>query len=496
MSESIRAIIFVLVCYGAIFWVLSKPISTIISTVDYTRWRNIWLVLTITAFFSPDFWVFAVTTTLVLFLFGPKQPEQRVIYYLFLLCVLPILSTEIPGFAGIRYIFELTYPRLLIIILLVPLLFTTKQYVPMELRLFRLPIDWFVVAFILLWAILGFRDTTVTDGMRNAFTLFLDTLVPYYVISRYLNTLNQFTHAFTALLIAITILSLIGILESIKHWHLYHSLMLNLSDSATGYGGRSGILRASAIFTSPIILGYVIMIGFGVLLYIRPLLNWSFTFYLVTLIILLGLLATISRGPWVGFVALLLTFILTSQDKLKSITLFLLSFMMISPFLFLTKYGEKFLEVLPFIGTTAEHTVSYRERLLENAWIVIQRNLYFGSTTYNQTPEMESMRQGQGIIDLVNTYIKITLETGLVGLAIFVTIFLILIIGTYKTIKLLPNNEIDMIRLGRVLLSIMVGIFVTLGTVSTIDQISIFYWAFIGISVSYIHLASKLYTHT
>jgi O-antigen ligase len=492
MPESIRAMIVILACYGAIFWLFSKPISTIISTVEYSRWRNIWLVMTITAFLSPDFWIFAVIVTLILFLFGPKQPEQRIIYYLFLLCVLPILSSDIPGFAGINYIFKLSYPRLLTFILLVPLLFLTKQFVPHNLRLFRLPTDWFAVTFILLWAILGFRDTTITDGLRNAFILFVDTLIPYYVISRYLHSLDQFTRAFAALLIAITILSLIGIFEAAKHWHLYHIIMQKLSDYSMGYGDRSGILRASAIFTSPIILGYVLMIGFGILLYLRPLIEWRFQFYLIAFILMLGILATISRGPWVGFAALCMTYILTGREKIKNLTLSILSFMLMFPFLFLTKFGDKFLDLLPFVGTTAAHTVSYREQLFDNAWIVILRNPYFGSMTYNQTPEMESMRQGQGIIDLVNTYIKITLETGLIGVALFVTIFSTLIFGTYKTIKILPSDEVDMIRLGRVLIAILVGIIVTIGTVSTIDHVPIFYWAFIAITASYIHLAKQI----
>lgn len=43
---------------------------------------------------------------------------------------------------------------------------------------------------------------------------------------------------------------------------------------------------------------------------------------------------------------------------------------------------------------------------MDNSWIVIQRNPLFGSFDFRNTPEMQSMIQGEGIIDIVNTYIN------------------------------------------------------------------------------------------
>ena len=37
---------------------------------------------------------------------------------------------------------------------------------------------------------------------------------------------------------------------------------------------------------------------------------------------------------------------------------------------------------------------------------------------------METMRQGEGIIDIVNSYLQVALETGLVGLGFFLLIFI------------------------------------------------------------------------
>jgi O-antigen ligase len=149
------------------------------------------------------------------------------------------------------------------------------------------------------------------------------------------------------------------------------------------------------------------------------------------------------------------------------------------------------MQLLPFIGTTSSNTISYRQRLFDNAWIVIQKNPLFGSTTYLQTPEMESMRQGEGIIDIVNTYLALGLNYGLVGVTLFLLIFLILMFKSYRIMNKLPKEEVDLFRLGRVLISILAAILVTIATVSPIDYIPVFYWVFAALTAAYIYIASQ-----
>jgi len=125
-------------------------------------------------------------------------------------------------------------------------------------------------------------------------------------------------------------------------------------------------------------------------------------------------------------------------------------------------------------------------------WIVFQRNPVFGSTTYIHTPEMESMRQGQGIIDIVNTYLVFGLSYGLVGLALFLFTFLGLIFTTYRVIQKLPKTELDLHRLGRVLIAILASILFTIATVSPIDFIPVFYWTFAALAAAYIYIAKRV----
>lgn len=70
---------------------------------------------------------------------------------------------------------------------------------------------------------------------------------------------------------------------------------------------------------------------------------------------------------------------------------------------------------------------------------MIQRNPLFGSFDFRNTPEMQSMIQGEGIIDIVNTYINLALRVGLVGLTLFVGFFVSILFGLRKALRAFPT---------------------------------------------------------
>jgi O-antigen ligase len=68
-------------------------------------------------------------------------------------------------------------------------------------------------------------------------------------------------------------------------------------------------------------------------------------------------------------------------------------------------------------------TWGYRQQLIDAAIpMILDRPVdgYNGISAVEQTGRMEHLRQGEGIIDIVNTYIYVALFSGLVGLALFV----------------------------------------------------------------------------
>jgi O-antigen ligase len=154
--------------------------------------------------------------------------------------------------------------------------------------------------------------------------------------------------------------------------------------------------------------------------------------------------------------------------------------------------GHKVLDLLPFIGTVEVENITYRQRLFDNAMVVIQNNPWLGTFDYRNTPEMQSMIQGEGIIDIVNTYIGVALSFGLIGLTLFVAFFATVLLGIRKAMRSFPDKDDEARRLGRALFATLAGILVTIVTVSSITVIPIVYWSVAGLGVAYVQLARSL----
>jgi O-antigen ligase len=482
------------------FWLSKKALPSFVSAKEFDKWRNIWLVVVAVAFLSSNMWIFSGLLILACIILNVGNITDRTIYYLLIICALPQLQATIPGTMGVNFIFHLTYPRLLVLSLF--FVFIIRQYlVPFfsskrsndKLHHFSLPTDKYVFLYAGLIAYLNFRDNTTTNALRELFMLLLDIVIPYYIISRAAITTEQMNKILFAIFIGFMPLAVIGIFETAKHWNLYQAASLEIAGPGNAisqfYDMRAGSLRASGPFSSPIVFGYILVIAFGLLLYLKPFLKSKKIANFAGAIIIFCLISTMARGPWVGMLILALTYILSGKSKFRSFALITLSGFVSIFALSFTSVGAKLYGLLPFVGSTRSDTVDYRERLFENAWIVFQDHPWLGSTTFLETEEMESMRQGQGIIDLVNSYIQIALPYGTVGLFLFFMIFFGLLFNCYQIIKKLPPAEKDLIRMGRSLFGILAAILLIIATASSIDYIPTLYWAMAGLVASYIHLS-------
>src|ERR1700690_4555305 len=95
MTASFKALIVVLAIAIVVFR-MAKPIALRFSTEgDFARRRNVWFILTITAFLSPNFWVYALLA-FPLFLWAGRKDSNPVAFYLLLLQVIPETGVDIP----------------------------------------------------------------------------------------------------------------------------------------------------------------------------------------------------------------------------------------------------------------------------------------------------------------------------------------------------------------------------------------------------------------
>ena len=102
---------------------------------------------------------------------------------------------------------------------------------------------------------------------------------------------------------------------------------------------------------------------------------------------------------------------------------------------------------------------------------VILQYPFFGNFDFALIPEIEALRGNDGIIDVVNTYIMIALKGGIVSLALFVGLILVAMGGVFASLLKLDKND-ERHVLGRALLATIVGVLVTIATVSPIFFVS------------------------
>lgn len=492
MPDHLRALIVILVLAGIVFAFARRPATDLIPYSDFTRRRNLWFALSILAFISHSFWVYVGITAIVLTIARRRERNPLALFFL-LLFLIPPASAQIPGFGLINYFFALDHIRLLALCILLPAFLALRKRAG-TLRFGRTWPDKLLSAYLLLTALLYLRGTTLTDTLRQALYLFIDIFLPYYVASRGLKELSDFKDALLAFVLAAMVLALIGLFEFSRHWLLYNALIgaLDMHWGYSGYLGRGGSLRASATTGQAIALGYVISVAIGFYLFLQDSVRSRLQRRLGALLLAAGLFAPLSRGPWVGASAILALFIATGRSAVKRLLLLALAAVLALPLLAIIPGGQKVLDLLPFIGTVEKENITYRERLIDNALIVIQRNPWLGSVDYLSTPEMQSMIQGQGIIDIVNTYIAVALEVGLIGLALFVGFFATTLFGIRKAMRSFPNHDDEERRLGRALFATLAGILLTIFSVSSITVIPVVYWSVAGLGVAYIQMVGRL----
>jgi O-antigen ligase len=140
---------------------------------------------------------------------------------------------------------------------------------------------------------------------------------------------------------------------------------------------------------------------------------------------------------------------------------------------------------LPFVGTVDAGGVDYRQRLWEVSFDLLMRSPMFGVPGYMGTAEMETLRQGQGIIDMVNTYMGVALAYGLVGLIFYVGPYVICLFALWRfkpAESMHLSAELSLVRSS--LLGLLTGVLVMIATTSTVSFIGVLVWALLGLGLA------------
>ena len=488
MPEHLRALIVILVLATVIFAFAKAPACAMASTTgDFERRRNLWFGITLAAFLAHNFWIFIIVAAVLLLFALPREPNKLAMFF-FLLFAVPMIPAQITGLGIINHFFTIDYVRLLALAVLLPAFLSLPKQPDVE-RFGRLIPDKLIAGYIVLQFLLMLNASSFTNTLRSGvFYAFIDIFLPYYVASRSLKNLQGFRDALMGFVVAALVLSAIGAFEYARHWLLYASLGGAIGvrwDSGIYLERGEGTLRAQASAGHSIALGYVMAVAAGFLLYLRKSIPNPMAWRLGLVLLIVGLIVSLSRGPWMGAAAMLLVFIAAGPSPGTGFAKLGLLCAIIFPALLASPAGETIIDHLPFVGTVEAENVTYRQRLLEISIQIVMQNPFFGAFDYYYSPAMQEMRQGQGIIDIVNSYLGVALSSGLVGLSLFSGFFVAVAVGIFKGMRNLADRNSELYLLGQVLLATLLGIMVIILTVSSISVIPVIYWSVAGLGVAY-----------
>ena len=484
MPEYLRSLLIILVLSTAFFSFAGRSASAIIGRDHFVTRRNLWFELTLAAFLAQNFWIYTFIAVLLLLRANRRETNSPALFF-FILFAVPVAFAKIPGFGLINFFFDLSHARILALFILLPAYYSLIRQ-NSTLSFGRTGPDKLLLAYLFLTAALNLRDSSITDTLRQIFYLFMDVFLPYFVISRSLKNIQAFKDALMSLVLAIMLVALIAVFESFKHWLLYESLLtvLGLTQGMTGYLARDGFLRVTSSAGFPISLGYLMTVGLGIYLFLQRSIERKFLRRLGMALLSAGLIVPLSRGPWVGAVLLFVVFIVTGRSPVKHLMSLAMAGILSLTLIAMLPGGERIINLLPYIGTTEKHNIDYREDLVTNSIIVIQRNPWFGSVNYFEAPEMKALF-ANGMIDVVNTYIGLALDSGFVGLGLFVGFFALVVLLLYRAMHSLRDKDSEEYLLGRALLATLLAILLMIVTVSSITVIPIVYWSVAGLCVAY-----------
>lgn len=446
---------------------------------EFSRWRNAWFAITLLAFLSQNFWVFIILCSLFI-LYMAKSEQNKFALYLALLLAIPTITSRIP------HLFNINYPRLLSLMLLLPIFISFKK-TPDAPSLGKPLAEKLMLAYLLLYIILMMRGTTFTDSLRYGFYTFTDYFLPYYAASRAIKDFEQLKKVMVAFIFACLLVGVIGVFEFSRAWLLYNALTatLHVDWDMGSYLGRGDSLRAVASLGHSLALGFIMMVGLGFYLFIARSIKSKILRLTGLGLIIAGLISPLSRGPWIGTAILLLVFIAFGPKIIKRFSLLGISAIIAIQSLYWIPGGEKVINLMPFVGEVDKSNIEYREKLIDKSFLIIQKYPLFGVFDVRQLPEMEDMVQGQGIIDIVNTYLGVMLGMGLVGLSLFLGFFALVLMSLRKSMKKIVDKKSEEHLCGRSLLATMAAVLFTIFTVSGIGIIPTIYWSLAGLIFSY-----------
>lgn len=357
-----------------------------------------------------------------------RTRETIVSMYLFSLLLLPALDT--PTIVGPLKLFDFSVHDALAVGATIGILRCKDRASP------SIHCDAAVCIILLILGMALARGTSISHFMRESLNVIIDLGLPYFIVSRGLRSMRDMRLAMMWMAAGAVTLSAILAYEVVKNWAIYSELYRNY-DLPTQFliKERAGQLRAGGPFVEPTSAAMVLGQCALALWLSRSVFRSKISHLLLFAFTLYGLSAPQSRGAWIGlFVALMAAD--TFRGKYSRLFEKAVIIGLACGGLFLAAHFST--EVAQSIGLAGDSsdTSDYRRRLLARGMEEFWKNPVMGYSTPQLLIQMHDLRQGEGIVDFVNTYLWIALISGIGGLLIFIRTFFFFMYEMWKSVRI------------------------------------------------------------
>lgn len=315
--------------------------------------------------------------------------------------------------------------------------------------------DALMLAFLLIYcACVSLRETP-TGIARNIATYFIPYMLSYHVLSRV--RIERPELLLRTMVLGAAAAGSLCIFETVRHWPLYAGIMgikhdMWTIDSPRVWLERGGIARAYGPFAHPLTGGAMLGLA-GIAVWG----TWvargrSGPLFLLGMAILIGLASTLSRSGLVAIAVGIMTFQLLRRRYLLALLVPLAGFVTIF--------------ALPILGGgDAQSSTVYRLGLVLGIPEALGHRVWLGYREAVAQGMLDDFIQGQGIVDLVNAYIAIIVEGGILSLIPFL-LFLLSAYPHYGAIRRMKPGS-DHLLLAQTLISILTALIVAFALLSS-----------------------------
>ncbi len=391
-----------------------------------------------------------------------RTPILSLMFFIGVLGAVPDWSAYVVSVPGINYLIKLTFDKLAVIALLLPIALTLSRY-----KIKWHVTDTLVCAFVFFMVVLTFREGKLTTVLRFVVDTSIAYLIPYFVFTRVVRSINDLHYCALGFLILAVLVASLFIVSQAVRVDIYAELNpYNSFHFLREY--RLGFLRLSGPFNG-VLVGFLLLSGylaFDVLKkqsFLCHIPSWIFLSICVLCVFFGG-----SRGALFGFVlglGLYFYFVKLAGAKRTAVTVVFFCLCVL----------EWMFDLTSLLNYEDEYgTFDYRAELYEASWTYLQSHFLWGSPYYLESGHFNHLVTGLGIIDIVSAYLQVALRYGVVTLVIFVGMFLSVMVPLFNRVRQLKDMTSDIARYAAMYLSLNVVMMFLISTTSMISLFPIF----------------------